>query len=978
MKRASRAACTMSSLHSIRFRFIALMMVIISVGLSTFAAWNLEATGSERRVEQQRRLDAVGNRLRTSLSVAVWEYNREQIRQIVDSEMSAPDIVAILVTYGKDKAYGVRGSADGVLRPIEAAVPADSVRRLPIRMLDVAVLRDVGEVSVFATQRLIIEGLRRDLLRNILEIVALNLATVAILYLALGTVVLRPLERIRQALQRLVGNEVDLALRLPEDRTTEFNAVSGEFNAYLDKLECLMGGSLDIVHSSIGKIAAGDLDAPIEVGTSDPGSVLERLAVMRGNLRSLSDEHARAAAELRRLNQLANQALELTKSGEWRIDCADMSVIFSSERNAQICGEDARPGDWIYLAEEFWQRVDAADTVLAAAARRGLREALRGTGDTFDATYCYERPLDSRVVWIHTFGHIERDAQGRASWISGVNQDVTALKLAELAIVKAREAAEEASAAKSDFLANMSHEIRTPMNAIIGMSSLALNTDLNPRQRNYVSKVNLSAVNLLGIINDILDFSKIEAGKMTIEIAPFQLDDVLTNLAATVGPKADGHGIELLFDIDPSLPTALIGDSLRLGQVLLNLVGNALKFTSRGEIIVGARLDASAETAGGEELLHFWVRDTGIGISEANQAGLFQAFSQADTSTSRKYGGTGLGLTISRTLAELMGGLMWVESRLGEGSRFHFTIRVRRQASRDRSAVVMPRDSFQRMSVLVIDDNASARDILSTMVAAFGAQVETTDDGSSAARMVAEARRLGRPYDLLLLDWMMPGLDGIGTIALLDAHVDRPMPRIVLVTAYSAGDPQAAAGGLSHRISEVLTKPVSASSLHDVLVRTLDIGPGALDAIAPAARNGAEPVDLALLSGARVLLVEDNDINQELALELLTNVGLVVDVAGDGREALEMIDRRGYDCVLMDCQMPVMDGYEATVRIRRDPRFASLPVIALTANAMKRDIDRATEVGMNDHIAKPMDISILYAVLMKWIARSPRTRGGRA
>jgi two-component system sensor histidine kinase/response regulator len=957
-------------MYSIRFRFIALTMLVISVGLGAFAAWNLASTGSDRRADQQRRLAAVGNRLATSLPVAVWEYNREQIRQNVDSEMSAPEIVAILVTYGRDKRYGVRSSSDGSLSPIESAVPADSVRRLPIRMLDAGVPRDVGEVSIFATQRLITESLRRDLLREILEIVALNLATATILYLALGAVVLRPLERVRQALQRLASSEVDLALRLPEDRTTEFNAVSGEFNAYLAKLERLMGGSLDSVHRSIGKIAAGDLDAPIEAGTSDPGSVLERLAVMRGNLRLSSDEQARAAAELRRANQLANQALELTKSGEWRIDCADMSVIRSSERNAHICGEDARPGDWIYLAEEFWQRVYAADTVLAEATRKAFRAALEGTGDTFDVTYRYERPLDARVVWMHTRGYIERNAKGRASWIAGVNQDVTALKLAELAIVKARESAEEASAAKSDFLANMSHEIRTPMNAIIGMSNLALNTDLNPRQRNYIDKVNLSAVNLLGIINDILDFSKIEAGKMTVEATPFQLDDVLTNLAATIGPKADGNGIELLFDIDPSMPTTLIGDSLRLGQVLSNLVGNALKFTTEGEIVIGGRRDTSAETASGEELLHFWVRDTGIGISEANQSTLFQAFTQADTSTSRKYGGTGLGLTISRTLADLMGGRLWVESRLGEGSCFHFTVRVRHAAGLDRSAMTAPRDSFQRMSVLVVDDNASARDILSTMVAGFGAQVEATDNGRTAAEMVAEAHRRGRPFDMLLLDWMMPGVDGIGTIALLAAQAEQPMPRIVLVMGYGAGDPQAAAGALVHHIAEVLTKPVSPSSLHDVLAHVIETGAGALDAVAPAAHGIAGLSDLSPLRGARVLLVEDNKFNQELAHELLTNVGLLVDVASDGRQAVEMIGGHHYDCVLMDCQMPVLDGYAATAELRRDPRFAALPIIALTANAMKRDIDRAIAAGMNDHIAKPLDVANLFAVLLRWIAHA--------
>ena len=960
----------MVDLNSIRLRFVALMVLIISLGLGSFGVWNHAASRADRLSELEGALDATGQRLAASLEVAVWEYNRKQITQIVDAEMNAPFLSGIRVSYGKDETYGVQ-RVDGQLRPLRADVPADTVRRIPITMRDGGVVRPLGEVDVFATHRYINETLRRDLQRTIVQIVALNIATIVILYLALSAVVLQPLARVREALRRLASGDTDLAQRLPEGRITEFRAVSSGLNAYLEQLEHLMGGSLATVHTSIRNISEGNLEAPIEVGNGSHDSVLGRLAVMRDNLKAMNEKQARSAAELERANDLASHALELTKSGPWHVDSSEPDAIYYSERAARILGEAPHASDWKYdRRTECWDRMAAADARLAAVTWHTFIDALEGRIASFDATYLYERPVDGERVWVHSLGHVERDPHSGATRMLGVVHDITALKQAEIAIVKAKVAAEEASQAKSDFLANMSHEIRTPMNAIIGMSNLALNTDLTPRQRNYVEKVNISAVNLLGILNDILDFSKIEAGKMTIEIANFQLDDVMSHLAGAVGEKADERGIELLFDVRPEVPTALVGDSLRLGQVLLNLVGNALKFTTRGEVVVGADIHHGPRPSAlkADELeLHFWVRDTGIGMSEATRQSLFQAFTQADSSTSRKYGGTGLGLTISRTLTELMGGRMWVDSALGAGSSFHFTVTVRRQPiARDRRGNGASRDAFRRLRVLIVDDNDSAREILASMTAGLGASVDTIDSGVGAAELVLIAHQRGRPYDLVMMDWLMPGMDGFAATALLQAQPDLAMPRVVMVTAHGKVDAMQSAGARVANLFGVLTKPASASSLHEILARVIDAAVDEQDG--PATHPPARDLpDTTRLRGARVLLVEDNDINQELAVELLTNQGMDVEVAGNGEEAIARLDAARYDCVLMDCQMPVLDGYDATLRLRRDPRFANLPIIAMTANAMTHDVKRALDAGMNDHIAKPLDVGLMYSVLLKWV-----------
>jgi two-component system, sensor histidine kinase and response regulator len=674
-------------------------------------------------------------------------------------------------------------------------------------------------------------------------------------------------------------------------------------------------------------------------------------------------DRKRMEAEIKRTNFLADVALELTESGYWYVDYNDPDNYFQSERAARILGEEVKPDGIYKLDSEWFARLEEANAETATLTAERYQGAVDGKYDKYDSIYAYKRPVDGEIIWVHAAGKMVRDEHsGKALFMYGAYQDITQQKKAEQEILLAREQALEATQAKSDFLANMSHEIRTPMNAIIGMSYLALQTELDKKQRNYIEKVHRSGENLLGIINDILDFSKIEAGKMTMETVPFRLEDVMDNLANLVGLKAEDKGLELLFNAAVDVPTALHGDPLRLGQILINLGNNAVKFTDRGEVVVG--VDKVSETAESVEL-HFWVRDSGIGMTPEQCGKLFQSFSQADASTTRKYGGTGLGLAISKSLVEAMGGRIWVESEPGKGSTFHFNAQFGVQDT-PQARRMFRADELLDVRALVVDDNATAREILSSMAGAFGLEVDAAWDGAEALRMVADADRKQLPYDLVFMDWKMPNMDGVETIQRLQADMLQTMPAVIMVTAYGREEALGAALQRGVELNFVLTKPVTASTLLEAVGEAL--GKGELVATRAAAKSETQSTTMAHLAGTRLLLVEDNDMNQELAIELLRNAQIEVVLANHGQEALDILARdSAFDGVLMDCQMPVMDGYTATREIRKQTAFDKLPIIAMTANAMAGDREKVLECGMQDHIAKPLDVEVMFATLALWV-----------
>lgn len=926
--------------QNIVFRLGAGIVLAVALSTTAYTTWVMHSLRREASARLSERVERQATVLSHALARPLFDINSAAVSSVVDAIGGTPEVITLHVLAPNGTVLAALGSGareEGAERIQQKVVYHDGNREYLVGSIDLAISR---------------RQIDADLRHQIIQTVAGNLIlmlTITLCVLLIGRRMTQPFADIQEALEKLARGETDIHLS-GIGRRDQIGRLSSAVRSFRDTLNRLRRAE---------QVTNG---------------LLREKSVIEQQLRDLNEDlEQKIAARTRELLDSMRMAQGSQAKLQAIVDTA-LDAVVRMDRQGRIVGWNAQAEKIFgWKGEEVLGR-DLDECIVPerhrAAHRNGLARYERsGVGGVLDSrieTYALRRdgvefPIELAITRVQL---ATSDDYEFCSFI----RDISERREREQSLVAANVRAEAANVAKSEFLANMSHEIRTPMSAIIGMAYLTLRTDLSPKQQDYVGKIHRAALSLLGIINDILDFSKIEAGKLDVEHIPFCLDDVLANVASVTSQNAADKHLEYLFHVPHAIPRMLVGDPLRLGQVLINLVNNAVKFTPAGELELSCmRLDDPATDRFRDDYvtLRFAVRDTGIGMSEQQQGKLFRAFSQANGSTTREYGGTGLGLSISQQLVGLMGGRIAVASHPGKGSTFHFDLEFPLSGEPERVAVAPPELDGARL--LLVDDSDVAREIMSEALQALPLRVDVAASGAEAESALLAADAAGDPYSVVLTDWQMPGMNGIELARRIAGNPAlRQPPSTVLVTAFGREEVQKEAEAAG--IRGFLCKPIGQSALVDTLV-ALFAPPRASHA--HHRRHGKSRE--ANGSVARVLLVEDNQVNQQIALELLQAQNILVDVAANGHEALDLLYDGGpqaYDLVLMDLEMPQLDGHAATVELRKDARYDKLPIVAMTAHALAEIRERCLREGMQDYITKPVEPEKLYATLARWIGQA--------
>ncbi len=869
-------------------------------------------------------LEQKGNNLTELYALALenplWALDVKQINQLLNSSLKDKEIVACILNEISEDANNKYSRNENLISEELLVFHKDIFYRVNNQK--------IGHITFYLTRDIALQSIRNTIISFALTMLILLVTIILVGNLIQRKVIYKPIQNLLDGIEMNV--EQKTFQPVPVIARDEIGILTESFNDMMKSL----------------KEYANNLEDML----AERESLLSKLRDNNIALENEIVERKRAGEELKKAEIKYRSIFDNAPYGIYQTNL-EGKVLTANPALARMLGYDS-PEDMISSIKNIIK-----DLYVEPARRYEFLKILNRQGfvKNFEfKAYC----KDKREIIVSNNSRTVLD-DNNILYFEGVLEDVTERKqIEDLKIAK--EAAEASTRSKSEFLAHMSHEIRTPMNAIIGFSNLALMTELTPKQLDYINKIDAAAKSLLEVINDILDFSKIEAGKLEMSSIDFHLHDVLRNMSDMVSVKAAEKGIELIVSIDDNVPNALIGDPFRLRQVLINLTNNAVKFTPSGYILVEVETIDMDNTCC---RLRFSVKDTGIGITQEQISKLFAAFCQGDASLTRRFGGTGLGLVISKQLVNMMGGDISVVSTPGKGSAFSFTALFKLLPEEKQTHFIVPED-IRDLKVLVVDDNAVVRSVIQHQLQSFPLTVETVDSGEAALVELVRAENT-HPYDLVLMDWCMPGINGIDASRMIrqDLHLNH-IPLVIMITAFGREDVMKEAEEVG--INGFLLKPASPSMLFDTIMDVL--GKQSATPISHLPSNESlMNKTREKLAGTRVLLVEDNIINQQVAQEILEIAGVIVEIANNGKEAIEAVANNKYDLVLMDIQMPILGGYEATRLIRTDNKNASLPIIAMTGHAMQGIKDECLAAGMNDYISKPIDIEELFGILTKWI-----------